>query len=40
VVPEPKVPSGSYYIYGAGDSLMVIEETLAREHWMHSFRAQ
>ena len=38
-VPEPKVPSGSYYVYGAGESLCVIEEQLAREHWMHSFRA-
>lgn len=39
-VPEPKVPSGSYYMYGAGDSLVVVAEKLAREHWMHSFRAQ
>jgi hypothetical protein len=39
-IPELKVPSGSFYVYGTGTSLQVVTEAHAREHWMHSFQSQ
>ena len=36
-MPEPRLPKGTYYIYGKGTSLIPITAEQASENWVHAF---